>query len=365
MSDASDPTLGELGEFSLISSIIEPTLAAGRVGGRRGDDAGIVATSGGEHIAITCDVAPRPAAWDLLDRPWESWGWHAVVASLSDLAAAGAHPLALVTSVQAPGSMAARALQQFVSGVGKACNFFDIQHLGGNLRESVEFACHSTVLGEVGDLPALQRRGCKISDVLFVLGPCGDFAAAYLLAHRWGIESLEEAARLRLSRPRPMIREVRSIRQRGIRLHAATDNSDGLLGAVWNLAERSRCRVLIEINSADLSHEVRRAANALKIDALRLGLMWGDWNVVVAVGESEHKRLASLCNEARIPCVRIGRVIPGPPALMRNVGNDLRETRVLRNEAFAPWDYRTGTDAAMRHILNASLEVSSSGSIPF
>lgn len=356
MTGNKDHTLAALGEFRAITSIIEPMLLAAGVAGSRGDDAGAVATGLGEHIVVTCDVAPKPAIWDLIDRPWESWGWYAVAASLSDLVAVGANPLGLVTSVEAPRTMAADDLAEFVSGVAAACARFNLEHLGGNLREAAEFACHSTVVGETGGFPLLSRQGCRVDDVIVVLGPCGEFAAAYLLARRYGMDRLEEAAKLRLTRPLPLVGGMGALRDRGVLINAATDNSDGLLGAVWNLAERSACRMVLEVEEWELSSRVRVAAEKLGVEPLRLALMWGDWNVVVAVSPSQYEPLKAACNDTAIESLRIGRVTAGEPGLVRLVGDDLRETRVLRNEAFAPWNYSTGRDQAIARIMDESLD---------
>ncbi|MDQ4124216.1 MAG: AIR synthase related protein, partial [Actinomycetota bacterium] len=185
-----DPTLGDLGEFRVIREVIEPALANSGAAGERGDDAGLAQTAGGERIVVTCDVAVRPAVWDLVQDPWESWGWYAVAGSLSDLAAAGASPLAIVTSIEAPAELAASDLARFCAGMGAACRELGVPHVGGNLREAGIFACHSTVIGDLEGMPMIGRSGCRPGDVLAVVGPCGAFAAAYFDARRAGFESL-------------------------------------------------------------------------------------------------------------------------------------------------------------------------------
>jgi thiamine monophosphate kinase len=142
-----------------------------------------------------------------------------------------------------------------------------------------------------------------------------------------------------------------------VEIQAATDNSDGLLGAIWNLAERSVCRMVLDLDAADLSQAVRDAAESTNIEPLRLGLMWGDWNVVACVRPDAYDILAAACRRARIEHRRIGRVVSGKPAIMRLVQGDYRPTRILRNEAFADWDYRTAPDAAVKRILHEPLDV--------
>lgn len=345
--------LVDLGEFRVIAEVIEPTLVAAGVRGPRDSDSSWLDVAE-RRVVVSCDAAPKPLAWDFLENPWAAWGWYALATSLSDLAASGSTARGVVTSIEASRDMSIDDLRDFHEGLAAACTEFRVVHLGGNLREAADFACHTTVVGSAGDR-VLRRSGCCEGDRLVAIGPCGEFAAAYLTARRSGLSpSAREVAYL--ARPRPQLREIRALLDAGVDVRAASDNSDGLLGALWNLAEASNCRILFELQAESLSARVRAAAQEASLDPVRLALTWGDWNVVASVPGGSHDAFRRSAAELQVPYAPLGRVVQGRPGIVRAAGGEDVEMTVLRNEGFAESTYRGNEEDSIAWLLKHPLD---------
>src|SRR6266852_2901517 len=237
-------TLGEWGEFRLISEILIPTLEGSGASLSLGDDCSYLPIPGTQQcLVITCDAAPEPLVWTMGAESYFTFGWYSVVINASDLAAAGAKPLGITSSVEAPSSLGVEQFRDFFSGMAAACKAFELQNAGGNIRQAPRFECHGMAVGMTSTkVPLLTRKGCLPGDLLVAVGESGRFISAYLKARRFGIDALEQREHDALFLPKPQLREMIILKEAGL-LHASSDNSDGVLGALWNIAERSNCGI--------------------------------------------------------------------------------------------------------------------------
>jgi len=156
--------------------------------------------------------------------------------------AIGVRQLVVTTDAfDAPDFFPISTLRDFFEGMTSACHHFQLRNSGGNLRQAPRFACHGTV---IGTLPlgesALNRRDCARGDAVFVVGDCGLFISTFLNAGKSGILALPPGGKDRLTKPVAQNREMISLRERRL-VTSANDNTDGLIGAMWNIPERSGC----------------------------------------------------------------------------------------------------------------------------
>ena len=172
--------LRDWGEFRLLREVIFPALHGVSVPHGLGDDVGYVSFPGLRgQLVVTSDAGPRPLAFDLIDNPFWSWGWYAVLANVSDLASAGATPVAFTSSVEAPDDMPVSDFRSAFEGMAAACHEFGIPNAGGNIKTGPRFCCHGTAIGAVPSGSALTRRGCRPGDAIVAIGECGRFIACY------------------------------------------------------------------------------------------------------------------------------------------------------------------------------------------
>lgn len=348
-------TLADWGEFRLINDVILPVLKDTTVLNPLGDDCAYLPMADGSYsLAITTDAAPIPLVWHLGHKSYWVWGWYSVLINASDLAAGGARPLAFTSSVEAPASMQADDLKDFFSGMAAACKEIKIPNAGGNIRSAPRFECHGTALGTVDTNKLLTRSGCNPGDAIVAIGDCGRFISAYLKAQATGLASLPEDEQNRLLRPLPQLRAMECLNTAGV-LSAASDNSDGVLGALWNIAERSECGFEVQMDDRTVPDEVKSVATKFKISPWNLMFFWGDWQVLAAVRSTEVRRFRAICEESAINYLELGWAIDSPPVLYGRNNGQRQRLNILRNENFIPTAFNADIEHQLRYMLYTPL----------
>ena len=112
----------------------------------------------------------------------EAAGWLAVVASASDIATTGAKPLCMANCIDAPPSMLVDDLVSYLRGYFRACSEFGFRNGGGDLRHGPKLAARVFAVGSCREGCRVGRTGICENDRIIVVGPTGEFMAAYLLA---------------------------------------------------------------------------------------------------------------------------------------------------------------------------------------
>lgn len=347
-------TLADWGEFRLLNEIVLPALEDTSLFPLGDDCAYVQIPESGRSLVITSDAAPKPLVWNLGHRSFWTWGWYALLINISDLAAAGAKPLAFTSSVEAPSSMLIDDFREFFSGMATACREFAISNAGGNIRTAPRFECHGTAIGTVKKGKLLTRGGCHPGDVIAVIGECGRFISAYLQARTSGISCLSEDDKVRLLQPRPQIREMAFLQNAGV-LHASSDNSDGLLGALWNIAERSKCQIEIDMRDELIPDGVRSIARIEGLDPWNLMFCWGDWQVVVAIAADILSHFETLASQEGIRYMLLGRAVDGQPVLYGVHSGHRTRLNLLRNENFVGAAYNENIEDHIKYMLYSPL----------
>jgi thiamine-monophosphate kinase len=180
-----------------------------------------------EGLVLTQDTLVEGVhfRFDLLD--WHELGFRAAAVNISDLAASGAEPLALVVTLAAPGLDDAIELYEGIAEAG-------VPVRGGDTTKADSVVITVTALGRADRVPG--RAGAKPGDFLVVTGPLGGAGAAF----RDGT----------LLRPPVRIAEGRSLARVA---HAMLDISDGLGADAAHIARRSGCRVVIDLERVPLA----------------------------------------------------------------------------------------------------------------
>ncbi len=110
-----------------------------------------------------------------MDDPW-TVGRVAALNSLSDLWAMGSDPTGAMAMVQIPEGhprQQTELLYQVLSGAMHEFNKCGVELLGGHTTEASELTVGFTVLGSLGDRPALQKSGIRPGDRLFLTKALG------------------------------------------------------------------------------------------------------------------------------------------------------------------------------------------------
>lgn len=254
------------GEFEWIRRVrtrADRTLGPGVVLGI-GDDAAVLRPRPGFETVATVDALVEGVHFDRAWTPAEDLGRKAAAVNLSDLAAMGADPLALLAVLSVPATFADSDADAILEGLAAEAEAAGAALVGGDTVGSPGAVSISvTAIGEVPAGAAIRRSGARPGDVVRVTGALGGAAA--------GLESVRRGlgvgpAEARLLRPRARLAEGRALR--GV-ADAAIDVSDGLLADLGRLAEASG--VGVEVEAALVPVDPAALEVARRLDAAATG----------------------------------------------------------------------------------------------
>lgn len=231
-----------------------------------GDDAAVLRPGRGLSDVITTDVLVEDVHFT---RAWSSAadiGAKAVAVNLSDLAAMGATPRALLLSLVLPPTLPLADFDALVGTVIDGATAARATLIGGNLSRSPgPLMVDVTAMGVVRPRRVLTRGGARPGDRLFVTGTLGA-AAAGLRALQSGTLSAPDDGPLAaclLAHRRPSARvRTGTIVANNRSASACMDVSDGLADAVTQLCAASGCGAAI-IPAALPIHERATIGDAL------------------------------------------------------------------------------------------------------
>lgn len=236
-----------------------------------GDDAAVLAVPDGASCVASIDSSVAGVHF-LPDDPAQDIGYKTLAAALSDLAAMGAEPAWVMLSMSLP-ELEASWLEAFCKGFVRLIDRYQLQLIGGDLTEG-PLCVTWQVMGFLPQGQALTRAGAQVGNCICVTGR--DWGAAGLavaaLEHKI---ALSRADRLLVNQalyyPEPRI-EV-GLGLRGL-ANAVIDVSDGLMGDLSHITEKSGVGAEIYADKLPLSDVVKR--NLPEVDAWLMGLTAGD-----------------------------------------------------------------------------------------
>jgi thiamine-monophosphate kinase len=212
--------LGEIGELGLLAALERLGLVQGIE-----HDAAVV-----EGLVVTQDTLVEGVhfRFDLLD--WRGLGERAAAVNVSDLAASGAEPLALLVSLGLPPETELEDVLELYSGL----NARGVPVRGGDTTRAGAVVLSVTALGRSERVPG--RAGARAGDAVVVTGPLGAAGAAF-----------------RAGRLLPPPDRVEEGKRLATVATALLDLSDGLARDAGHIAERSGVHLAIELERVPLA----------------------------------------------------------------------------------------------------------------
>jgi len=262
------PTLGELRESRVLARIFPrlPAAQAALIG--PGDDAAVVAAPDARFV-VTTDLMVQGPDFRLAWSEPHDLGWKAAASNLSDVAAMGAKPTALVVAIAAPATTPVTVLEGIADGLRDACESMapGCGVVGGDLSVSATFTIAVTAFGDLEGREPVLRSGARLGDTVAVSGHLGESARGLHLLFTQALDEhgepdaklakgLREHTGAQLA-PTPPISDGR--RAAIARATAMIDVSDGLALDAGRLAEASG--VAIDFESSTLGDDPMLALN--------------------------------------------------------------------------------------------------------
>jgi thiamine-monophosphate kinase len=283
-----------------------------------GDDCALIAPAPGMQLAVSSDmlVSGRHFFADVDPR---TLGHKALAVNLSDLAACGARPLGLTLALALPVA-SPEWLEAFAQGLFTLADAHGCALIGGDTTKGPLNIC-ITVFGEVPATQALLRSGAQVGDDIWASGSLGDAALAlHALQGKVTLPpELLTKARARLEQPTPRV--ALGLALRGI-ASACADVSDGLLGDLGHILERSGTGASVQLRYAILSGAVCAAfsracgQNDANTALIQQCILAGgdDYELVFTAPPALRDAVVQAASHSGTPVHRIGR-IEGEPGL--------------------------------------------------
>ena len=288
--------LSEMGERRLLREVLPRfTEGAGH------DCAGFEVQ--GKYCAVTTDPVPTPVAWSVDGASDLYWlGWLLVTINGSDIAAAGAHPHSFYAALDLPRDMEVSEFERLLEGIQACCQKLGFRYSGGNIREAKAISAVGTAVG-FSERPCLTRRGARAGSLVVVIGTGGVFWSDWLEAKAG--HSVDKM-RSPLFSPIARTQEMSWIHTKRY-AECAMDASDGLAPTLEELARTNELDILVDLAA------IRNASEALtRLErAERLWMGWGDWLVVISVGEAQSHDFFDAARSKEVPMTVIGKFLTG------------------------------------------------------
>ncbi|MEI8104572.1 MAG: thiamine-phosphate kinase [Actinomycetes bacterium] len=277
--------LSELGELGLLASLEQ----RGLITGVENDTAQLR-----DGLVVTQDALVEGVHFRLDWISWRALGQRAAAVNLSDLAASGATPEALVVTLAVPGTTAVADVCALYAGIAEC----GVPVVGGDTTSAPQVVLSITALGRSDRVPG--RAGARPGDNLVVTGPLGGAGAAFRNG-RYLAPPLRLAEGLRLGR----------------HASAMLDISDGIAVDVSHLAGRSGVRCVVDLDAVPL-------APGAAIDDLGFG---EDYELLAAVADPDgFAVIGTVVEGAGVELLRdgIATALPGWEHFARDGGADDR-----------------------------------------
>ena len=224
----------------------------------------------------------------------------AVVATVSDFAAKGVQPTALMVSLGLPAPVKKEIVQSIARGLGRAAREYKCKIIGGDTNQAKDLVIDIAGIGISNPKTIVGRSGARPGDIIAVTGPFGTASA--------GLRILLSKKRRDVAKYPSLVRAVRRPKARlteGItiaRSRAATssiDSSDGLAWSLHQIAQASKVGICLD--SIPIASDVQGFAKERRLSPFELALYGGEeYELVVTIKPERFRDL-----KKRVPSLTI------------------------------------------------------------
>ncbi len=280
--------INELGEFGLIDHLTKnfPLRNPSSIKGV-GDDAAVIDND--QYLTVvSTDMLVEGIHFDLMYTPLKHLGYKSVVVNLSDIYAMNARPKQITFNMALSNRFSLEALEELYDGVRTACDYYNVDLVGGDTSSSNRGLIISvTAIGQGVRDKIVYRDGAKAGDLICLTGNVG---AAYL-----GLQILEREKQLYLSDPniQPNLEEQAYLVGRQLKPEARADMieafaknqlvptamidvSDGVASELFHICKASGVGAYIEESGVPIHPDAQLQAINFHLDPITCALSGGE-----------------------------------------------------------------------------------------
>jgi len=231
-----------------------------------------------DMLVSKTDIPPGMTLWQAARK--------AVVMNISDFAAKGVKPKAVLVSLGLPKEMGEKDVEELAGGLNAAAREYGAYVIGGDTGEASDLVISLSLFGTAARSEVILRSGARPGDILAVTGFFGKTSAGLkILLHNLDVpKKLRDVLVESVLLPHARLREGLALRRAGA-VSAAIDSSDGL---AWSLHEVARAsNVGFTVDKLPIAREAERFAKDNNIDPVKLGLYGGEeYEIILTVRPS-------------------------------------------------------------------------------
>jgi thiamine-monophosphate kinase len=235
----------------------------------------------------------------------------AVVMNVSDFAAKGVQPEAILVSLGLPKGMTKKQIIDIGEGLDAGAREYGAYVVGGDTGEATDLIISLSVFGLATKGEIILRSGAKPGDLVAVTGFFGKTSAGLKIL----MERSESSRKLHsvlvdsVLMPHARLKEGLALRQKGV-VTASVDSSDGLAWSLHEISRASKVGMLLE--KLPVATEVEEFAKSRGLNATELALYGGEeYELVLTIRPDCWETATAAVEEVGGELLKIGKVTAG------------------------------------------------------
>jgi len=218
--------------------------------------------------------------------------YKSIIVNLSDIFASGAVPKYLTISLSMPKDIENEFVSEFYQAVEDLSKEYDFEVIGGDITGADKIFISICAIGLTKNRKISSRKNAHIGDYVITTGNHGSSAAGlWLLTNK--VEGYPNLVKSHLT---PSIQKEFSneIATKITRDYAMMDTSDGLMDAVFKIAQDSNVLVSLNFDKIPYDKELESVAKVANIN-YKDWIFYGgeDFQLVACVNEEDLKKLTN------------------------------------------------------------------------
>ncbi|MFX1483971.1 MAG: thiamine-phosphate kinase [Promethearchaeota archaeon] len=271
------------------------------------DDASDIPISDKNNLVVNVDTFVRKTDW-LPGMTPAQVGRKTAVMALSDLAAKGAKPLAIMLSLCVPEDYDVEDASELIRGFSHYGLESGIPYLGGDIGMCEDVVLTGVALGLAPPSNIVPRSGAKKGDVVAVTGLFGLTSVAFeiLIRGKQAETDLKQDALAAAYRPKINSDFVASLVEKGA-ITSAMDSSDGLGITLHTLSEMSGCGIVV--HKMPIASGVEDFCRDNKLDLTKTVMQGGEeFLLVLTIPSGKFDEAQNVARKKKVFLERIGTV---------------------------------------------------------
>ncbi len=244
------------------------------------------------------DVPPHMNLWQAARK--------SVVMNISDLAAKGVKPIAVLAALGISPNIKRKEIEQIGKGLNDGAREYGAYVLGGDTNEASDLIISCTAFGIVEKGLLIRRKGAKQGDIVATTGLFGKTASGLKIL----LENFEASSKIKnklidsVLMPHARLKEGLALAETRA-VTSSIDSSDGLACSLHEISKASDTGFVID--TLPIDPEVKEFAEYNNLDPIELVLYGGEeYELLVTVEPKLWEKVEEVMKNVGTPLKRIG-----------------------------------------------------------